>query len=141
MFWLPVPMAETLEELDKMCFDLYGLHHIQLLGKGVIKHHYDQDDLGIKAFYNDQLTKDHDVPDCETPPKSLWIEPVKIVSDKDSDLQTMKQIEAKHGMKPEQVQHLLQTPDELRAYADQIEERDRLEAEAEKETVAEKLSK
>lgn len=141
VFWLPVPMAETIEALDELCQKLFNLTLVQLLGKGVIKHHYDMDDLGIKAFYNDQMTKEHDVPDCKKPPISLWREPVKVVSDKDSDLQTMKQIEAKHGMNATQVMTMMTHPDELRALADQIEERDRLEAEEEKKTVAESLKK
>jgi hypothetical protein len=137
VFWLPVPMAETIEALDELCVKLYRLTLVQLLGKGVIKHHYDMDDLGIKEFYNEQMTKDFDVPDCKKPPISLWRQPEKVVSDKDSDIQTMKQIEAKHGMKPEKVQEVMNDPDLLRALADKLE----AELKAEAETVAEKLAK
>jgi hypothetical protein len=141
VFWLPVPMAETIEALDEICVKLYRLTLVQLLGKGVRQHHYDMDSKGICQFYNDQMTKTHDVPQCKKPPISLWLEPVKVVSEKDSDLQTLKQIEAKHGMNAEQVMTMMTHPDELRALADDIEAREKAHAEAEKETVAEQLAK
>ena len=121
-FWLPIPMAKTIEELDKLCKKLYNLSLVQLLGRGVRQLHYDSD-IPIKKWYNDQMSDKKDVPNCETPETSFWFIIPK--ESKVSEIKQYREIQVKTGKTTDELAELLADPKKLREYAKEIEARNK----------------
>ena len=87
-FWLPIPMAQSIKKLNELCLQFYGLTLTQLLGKGVRQNHYDCD-TPLKKWYNDQMTKDFDVPNCKVPKDSFWfVVPRELKKNKTSEMKS-----------------------------------------------------
>lgn len=116
-FWLPIPMAKTIEELDKLCIKLYNLTLIQLLGKGVRQNHYDID-IPLKKWYNDQMTKTKDVPNCTVPDTKWWLYVTK--PKKASEIKEYQEMQANHGLTHEQTMAIWNDPDKLMEHAKQM---------------------
>jgi len=107
-FSLPVPTE------DEDCQAIYNLTLAQLLAKGVRQVHYDRDG-DIKDWYKEQaFTEDADLNEFATlPPDTLWFCEVK--ERKASEARKMKEIQAKHGVTPDDIDALLSDPVALKA--------------------------
>ena len=113
-FSLPIPTN------DEDCSKLYNLTLLQLLAKGVRQVHYDRDG-DVKAFYNEKkFTEDADLNDFATlPPDTLWF--CEIKERKASEARKMKEIQAKHGVTPDDIDALLSDPVALKAKLAELE--------------------